>query len=86
MNEDRPTFGYQILNGEPFYFYVSSDVLPGRIHMHYAGSDLSHSYDRVVHEQQGSTEIFNPGGNGRIAWFYALRDGLWYYVEVGQFK
>jgi hypothetical protein len=30
----------------------------------------------------GETSIFNPGSDGHIAWFYALRDGLWYYVEV----
>jgi hypothetical protein len=27
--------------------------------------------------------MFNISGNGTMVWFYALRDGTWYYVEAG---
>lgn len=74
-------FNWQIVNGQPLYFYARNGV----IHLNYAGSDLPYTYDRVIHGNQGDTAIFNPGKNARMVWFYALRDGLWYYIEAGNF-
>jgi hypothetical protein len=30
--------------------------------------------------------MFNNAGNEDMAWFYGLRDGTWYYVEIGAFE
>lgn len=75
-------FGLQSIAGKPFYFYSSGDL----VHLNYAGQDLAYVYDRVEHNHTGAQAIFNPGGAGMVAWFYALRDGLWFYVEVGMFE
>jgi len=71
-------FGQQTLAGRPFFFYLK-DGLTG---LHYNGAPLPFAYDHVVHQATGAAAIFNPGGNDQMVWFYALRDGLWYYVEV----
>jgi hypothetical protein len=76
------SFGTQWIDDQPFTFYSRNDL----IHLNYAGRDLPYTYDQVVHDNNGNLSIFNPGGNGRIVWFYALRDGLWYYVEAGVFE
>lgn len=87
--EDEPahnipsgSFGSQNIAGQPFYLYTRG----GQVHLNYAGRDLAYTYDQVVHGNTAGLTIFNPGGAGQIAWFYALRDGLWYYVEVGIFR
>ncbi len=75
-------YGFQDVAGQPLYFYPGGDL----VHLNYAGRDLAYTYDRVIHDNTGSLAIFNPGGTGQISWFYALRDGLWYYVEAGVFN
>jgi hypothetical protein len=75
-------FGWQEIAGQPFYFFNRGDL----IHLNYAGRDLPYTYDQVVHNNSGKLAIFNPGGTLHIAWFYALRDGVWYYVEAGVFE
>lgn len=74
-------FQWHVLNDQPFYFYTKS----GQTHINYAGKDLPFVYDQVVHGGD-SLPMFNPGDNGHIVWFYALRDGVWYYVEAGNFQ
>jgi hypothetical protein len=75
------SFGRQIVAGQAFYFHQSGDL----VHLNYAGQELHYTYDQVIHNYEGSNAIFNPGGTGRVSWFYALRDGLWYYIEAGAF-
>lgn len=29
---------------------------------------------------------FNVAGSETMVWFHALRDGVWYYVEIGVYK
>ncbi len=81
-NSPDGSFDAQMIAGQPFYFYTRD----GQVYLNDAGHDLAYTYDQVVHGNNGSTAIFNPGSTGQIAWFYALRDGLWYYVEVGLFR
>lgn len=64
--------------GQPLYFYVKD----GLTHLAYAGQDLRYSYDQVL---TNTDALYAPGDDGRIFWFYALRDGVWYYVEAGLF-
>lgn len=74
-------FDWRMINGQPFYFYTRAGIT----HLNYAGHDLPYTYDRVIHGNQSANAQYNPGTNGHIVWFYALRDGLWYYIEAGQF-
>jgi hypothetical protein len=30
--------------------------------------------------------MFNVSGNQSMVWFYALRDGMWMYVEAGVYQ
>mgnify|MGYP001143051209 FL=1 len=30
--------------------------------------------------------MFNVSGNETMVWFYALRDGVWHYVEAGVYE
>ena len=79
---DDAIFQFHVLDGQPLYFYTKN----GLTSLNYAGRDLPYAYDQVVHDAAGANSIFNPGDNGRIIWFYALRDGVWYYVEAGNFQ
>ncbi len=74
-------FGCQELNGRPFYFFVQD----GQTCLSYGGETLPVSYDYVYHGMCCEPAAFNVGGNDRMVWFYALRDGLWHYVELGAF-
>lgn len=75
-------FGLRVIDNQPMYFYVKN----GLTQVSYAGRSLPYTYDLVVHGNSGTLQEFNPGSNGRVTWFYALRDGLWYYVEMGKFE
>lgn len=75
-------FGEQVIDGQPLYFFTHG----GYTRVNFNGKDLPYVYDQVLHENSGELAVYNPGSTGRVAWFYALRDGLWYYVEVGKFE
>lgn len=74
-------YQFHLLDGHPLYFYDKD----GLTHLNYAGDDLPYHYDQVVRQNTGDLAVFNPGTSGGVLWFYALRDGLWYYVEIGRF-
>lgn len=63
----------------PFFFTEQN----GQVYLNLAGQSLPNRYDRVITQNQGELSVFNPGASGSVIWFYALRDGLWYYVEAG---
>jgi hypothetical protein len=73
-------FHWQILNGKPFYFFINE----GKAGLSYGGQILPVQYEQVIHGQCCEPAIFNPSGNSRIVWFYALRNGIWHYVELGE--
>jgi hypothetical protein len=73
-------FGWRLIAGEPFYFFKQAD----QIAMSYAGQVVEpYRYDEVVHYMCCEPAMFNVGGNATMVWFYALRDGTWFYVEAG---
>jgi hypothetical protein len=78
---DDEIFGCQELDGRPFYFFVQG----GQTYLSYDGKTLPVSYDYVYHGMCCEPAAFNAGGNDQMVWFYALRDGLWHYVELGAF-
>lgn len=73
-------FGWRLIAGQPFYFFTHE----GRLAMSYAGQTVEpYRYDQIVHNQCCEGSMFNISGNATMVWFYALRDGTWYYVEAG---
>lgn len=66
------------INHQPLYFHDSG----GQVVLNYAGSDLPNRYDRIAGADSGEPALYHPGSRENIVWFYALRDGLWYYVEI----
>lgn len=75
-------FQWQTIHAEPFFFYTKN----GLTRMNYAGRSLPYIYDQVITGDTPETALFRPGGNEHMVWFFALRDGLWYYVEAGVFE
>lgn len=75
-------FGWRLLNGQPFYFFRKENT----IGVSYAGQVLPYQYDEVIHHRCCEPAAFNVVGNEAMVWFHALRDGLWYYVEMGVYQ
>lgn len=78
-NNYNEVFSWQVVGGKPFFFFTRD----GLTHLNYAGRDLLYTYDQVIHGGSGEAALYNPGSSDQLVWFYALRDGLWYYVEAG---
>jgi hypothetical protein len=74
-------FGWQLLNGQPFYYFRKGP----RVGISYAGQVLPLYYDEIVHYRCCGPAAFNNAGNETMIWFYGLRDGTWYYVEIGKY-
>jgi hypothetical protein len=72
-------FGWQILNGQPFYFFRRGEW----IGISYAGQALPLAYEDVYHGGCCGYALYNPRGNERLVGFFALREGQWYHVMVG---
>ncbi len=72
-------FNWHLVGGQPFYFF-RQDGLYG---MAYAGQALSPRYADLLHGQLCcDPAVYNVGSSPEGAWFYALRDGVWYLVIV----
>lgn len=85
LNEElgyQEIFAWQLVNGQPFYFFGKG----GRIGVSYAGQTLPPRYDEVIHYQCCEPAAFNVAGNGIMVWGYALRNGIWDYVEMGVYR
>ncbi|MGV8027137.1 MAG: hypothetical protein AB2L18_11315 [Anaerolineaceae bacterium] len=76
-------FDWQIIRGEPFFFFQNEK--DGSYSMSYAGQKLEQQYDDIAHYQCCESGAFNPNGNTYMTWFFASRNGKWYYVEVGTY-
>jgi hypothetical protein len=77
-------FGWHLVAGQPFYFFAKSGN--GRIGVSYAGSVMPYSYEKIPHYQCCEPAAFNPGINEHMVWFYGLKEGMWYYVEMGVYE
>lgn len=82
INRYDTVFGFQVLDNQPIYFFTKN----GLTYLNINGQSQPYRYDTIVHDKTGNLSIFNPGASGEVIWFYALRDGLWYYVEAGFFQ
>jgi len=72
-------FHYVIFQGQPLFFFEQR----GQVRVSYGGETLPLTYDEVVHYQCCEPSVFNIGSNEHMLWFYALKDGMWHYVEIG---
>ena len=75
-------FNWRLLKGQPFYFFKKGN----RIGVSYAAQVLPYQYDEVIHYRCCEPAMFNVGGNASMVWFHALKDGMWYYVEIGIYE
>jgi|GEM_PF-712114 len=76
------TFGFQILAGEPFFFFNKE----GEIGLNYAGEELLLGFDEVAHHYCCGFSIYNPAHFENMVAFFASREGKRYYVEAGVFE
>jgi hypothetical protein len=75
----KEVFDWSLLDGRPFYFYIKD----GNTYLSYDGQTLPLIYTRVFHKACCEPVAFNVGSNDRMVWFYAVKNGIWYYVELG---
>lgn len=73
-------FLWHMIDGQPFCLF-SKD---GLAHASYAGQNLPYTYDAIVAGNTPESALFRPASGNNVVWFFALRDGLWYYVEAGR--
>jgi len=76
------TFGFQLLNGKPFYFF-SRD---GEIGFSYDTQETRLGYTSVPHYGCCSAAELNPLPAKKMVSFFARKNGGWYYVEIGAFE
>lgn len=72
-------FTYISLHGQRLFFFEQG----GKVGISYGGETLPLSYDEVIRYQGCEPGAFNVAWNSNMVWFYALKDGMWHYVEIG---
>lgn len=76
------TFEFQTLAGQPFYFFKRDDKI-GAV---YGEQEIPLDYDIVQHYLCCSGSAFNPLASENMVSFFAQRDDIWYYVELGIYE
>jgi len=74
-------FAFQLLDGKPFYFFLRG----GSVGISYNGEEADLGYDEVIHYRCCAESMLNPVQAVNMVAFFAVRDSLWYYVELGRF-
>lgn len=72
-------FGAQIIAGRLFYFFQKD----GHIDAWYDGQVLPLGYDEVPHYHCCSESVINPYPFQEMVAFFGVRDGTWYFVQIG---
>jgi hypothetical protein len=72
-------FGWRLLNGRPFYFFRKGP----RVGISYDGQVQPVYYDDVAHYLCCGLAVNNPHSTAAMLQFYALREGVWYSVQMG---
>jgi hypothetical protein len=75
-------FGFQLMHDKPFYFYERD----GRIGAVYDGEEIPLGYEQVLHYGCCSEGVLNAIKYKNMVSFFALREGKWFYVEIGVFE
>jgi len=73
------SFGFQTIDGRPFYFYKRS----GKTGVFYDGLEIALDYDGVWHYGCCSGGELNPRMAQNIVSFFAWRGSQWYFTEIG---
>jgi hypothetical protein len=72
-------FGFQLLNGKPFYFYKRNV----RIGIYYNNQEIQLGYTHVPHYGCCSSWELNPRIAKNMVSFISQREDEWFYVEIG---
>jgi hypothetical protein len=75
----KEMFGFQLMAGRPFYFFKQD----GKIGFSYDGQVVEAGYDEIPHYSCCSAAGLNPVRAQNMVAFFAQRDSIWYYVEIG---
>jgi hypothetical protein len=75
-------FGYQLLNGKPFYFFDQD----GEIGISYDSQETYLGYEIIPHYGCCSAAALNPRPAQNMVSFFARKNGDWHYVEIGVFE
>ncbi len=78
----QEVFGFQLLEGKPFYFYQREDGLG----YNYDGIETSLPYDEIPHYNCCSAYVINPIPAENMVAFFARTGDQWFYVELGDFS
>jgi Tol biopolymer transport system component len=73
------TYGFRLLDGKPFYIYRKG----GQIDAWYEAHAIPLGFEQVIHYACCSGGYLTLKGNETMTWFYAYKDHVWYYVEIG---
>jgi hypothetical protein len=74
-------FGFQLLSGEPFFFYQRD----GQLGFSYAGQETNLPYDHIPHYYCCAEDTLNPVQAEQMVAFFAQQGEQWFYVELGDF-
>ena len=72
-------FGFQTLGGKLFFFFEKDGLLGYA----YNGQVVEAGYTVIPHYECCSAAVLNPQSAQNLVAFFAQRDGIWYYVEIG---
>jgi hypothetical protein len=75
-------FGFQLLDAKPFFFFKKD----GQIGMSYDGKETPLNFTEVSHYLCCSAGSLNPRSAEKMVAFFAKRDNVDYYVEIGVIK
>ncbi|MCJ7734274.1 MAG: hypothetical protein MUP11_06975 [Anaerolineales bacterium] len=81
LKEYEEAFGFQLLSGEPFFFYQRD----GQLGFSYAGQETNLPYDQIPHYYCCGEDTINPVQAERMVSFFAQQGENWFYVELGDF-
>ncbi len=82
LHDYTESFNFQLMRGKPFYFFERD----GRVGIVYDGHEVPLGYDRVLHYGCCSAGSLSPDQYENMVGFFAVRDGKWYYVEIGAYE
>jgi len=84
VNEERScddAFGFQLLAGRPFFFCQRQGLIAAVVD----GREIDLDYNQIPHYRCCSESVLNPRQAEEMVSFFAVRDGAWYFVEIGAF-
>ena len=75
-------FGFQWMQGKPFYFFEKN----GQIGISFDENETMLGFEKIEHYGCCSAGFLNPAPAQNIVSFFAQKDSIWYYVEIGIYK